>query len=446
MVKHKTTGRLRAIAILLACGLASTSCGPRDESAPLSGRVVSALQFAGVDLVYAVRRVGGEAGLLVVLDEIRPRGTGREDLGFGRIDLDLPAGPVEHAKDALREAASGAFDYRVDGELLLVRSILTLDQQTVLDEGVLPAASIEVDLYGLLRFVTANVPNAIMRMGSRIGQPVFKKVELEVAEGSSILELFAAYARGVPTGLHIRRAGYDYEGRLMGIPEEPGKKFVVSNTVGLWSALDVPTPLPINRSVPSAIWALASVAERTETAMLVLDRSLLLDNVGSLSYTRKLDRGYELARALEKIGWQGEGVRREYQWNRVGDVVVLETVHYSSYLPGRDLMAEPVRGGTFEGTLGELVRWLNANRKSDSPKMLMGGEISAGAAVAKLEIAEDAIVSDVLLQFVEKTREGVNVVLRDALSPRQPLVDTWSGAFISPLPEWGPSGVWPEAS
>ena len=180
--------------------------------------------------------------------------------------------------------------------------------------------------------------------------------------------------------------------------------------------------------------------------MLVLDRSMLLDHVGSLSYTRRHDPELEPDESLEAISYQGEGVPPEYQWSRVGDVVVVETFLYSSYLPGQDLMAEPVRGGTFEGTLGELVRWLNANRKSDSAKILMGGEISADAAVGKLEIAEDTTVSDVLLQFVENAREGVNVVLRDARSPRKPLEGTWSGAFISPLPEWGPSGVWPEAS
>ena len=441
-MKQDLVGWLRVIAIALLCGLAGASCGAREQAEPTSGRVIPALRFAGADLVYAVRRVGGEAGLLVVVDEIRPKTIGWEDLGFERVDLDVPAGPVEDALDALREAVSGAFDYRIDGDLLLMRSVLTFDQQTVLDEGILPAASIEVDLFGLLKFVRAVVPNATMRMGTIIGQPALKKVKIEVAEGSSILELLSAYARGVPSGIHIRRAGYHFQGET-GLPPEPGKKFVVSNTIGLWKSLDDPAPLPINRQIPSAIWALASVSERTETPILVLDRSLMLDNVGSLSYTNRDDPGFELVEeAVDQIR-QGGGERYVYAFSRQGDVVKIETHHYSAYLPGLELMEDRVRGGTFEGTLGELVRWLNANRKGDSAKLLTGGEISADAAVAKIEIAEDSSVTDVLVQFAESSREGINVVLRDSRSPRAPIEGTWSGAFVTRLSEWGPAGRWP---
>ena len=432
------TGRAALVAGLLA-GLFATGCEPAER--PKSDRVyeLPALRFAGVDLKYALRRIAAEADVLLILDEVRPRDVRFKDLGFERVDVDLAAGPIDEALEKLREQVSGAFDFRLKEGLLLVRSARALDEQTVLDEPLLPAAAISVDLERLLRFVMTKVPNAYLTYGDRAGQPVYKVVELKVSNGSSILDLFEMYARAVPTNLQILRAGYDFENpRILPTGEKQIK--VVANTLRLWSTMDQPQLLPRDRRQPSMIWALASVEERTGTPIGVLDRAPLLDNNGSLSYRRRRDPGTPLEQVLDAMGVMGPSSPRAYDWSRKDGVIRVVAHRYDFYLPGKDLMDEKVAAGTFEGTLAELTRWLNAQRKNPSEKILMGGEIVPGATVARIEVPEDTRVEDVLFLFAAASGEGFVVTIKDAVSPREPLEDTWAGAYLTRLHDWGESG------
>ena len=72
-------------ATLGGCGGSPESEGPLAEAALLPGP-----RFAGVDLVYALRRVAARSGMLLALDEIN-MGPGTPDLDRFRIDLDLEA-------------------------------------------------------------------------------------------------------------------------------------------------------------------------------------------------------------------------------------------------------------------------------------------------------------------------------------------------------------------
>ncbi len=94
------SGRRWSTLFCLIAVLASGAAGCGEEMAaseePAQPHVVPALRFAGVNLIYALRRVAAEAKLLLALDELQPRDLG-PDLNRFRVDVDLPAGPVQEA-------------------------------------------------------------------------------------------------------------------------------------------------------------------------------------------------------------------------------------------------------------------------------------------------------------------------------------------------------------
>ena len=429
----KALGTLRRLALGPLLLLGAGACDEPPHSSADSQYAIPALRFAGVDLVYALRRVAGEAGLLLVLDEIRPDGATAQDLGFERVDTDLEPGPAERALETLRRASEGAFHYRIEEGLLIVRSIASLDEQTFLDREILPAASIEVDFNGMVDWIMARAPDALLLRGARRGQPVFKRVALDIPERSSVMDVFLIYARAVESGLRIRRAGY---------PLPDGRRdLVVANTVGLWESLRDPVPVPDIRQAPSIIYALAQVAERNPGVVLcVFDRSILMDNRGTLNFTSKVDRGLPLEQALSAIADQGTNHPADFRWLREDGVIKVQARMYGSLQTGRGLMAEKLHGGRFRGSLGGLVRWLNANRMLPSPKLLLGGEVVPGAELAEIEMADGSTVEQALTQFALATGQGIVVVVKDSPTQAEPLRGTWSGAWVSRLVEWGPSG------
>jgi hypothetical protein len=156
-----------------------------------------------------------------------------------------------------------------------------------------------------------------------------------------------------------------------------------------------------------------------------------------------MDTGSPIELALDELGYQGEGNPRDYEWSMVNGVPVLKSERFLFFLPGRELLDEKLRGGSFEGTLAELTRWIHEHRKQPSTKLLMGGEIRPDVERAKLDVAEDTTILEALLSFARATNQGFVVVLRDSLSPAKPLDEVWAGAFISRLSDWGPDGVLP---
>jgi hypothetical protein len=423
------------IGLIAALGLASAACEPQEERKVEGEYLVSELRFAGVDLIYALRRVAGEAGVLLVLDEIRPQDASLQDLGFERIDVDLEAGPIQQQLETLREQVQGAFDYKLVDDLLVVRSIKSLKAETALDRATVPKGTLEANFKELVHWIYASAPGSLLRMGARIGQPVYKKVTLKIPPNTSVMELFLMYAKEVGSGLRIRRAGYMYK--------DGQNDKVVANTVGLWQKLDKPLPLLRSRQGRSAIWTLAAVEGRTGVPLAVIDRSVMNDNRGTLNFSTRIDPKTPAEDSVDVLSGATEDTPGSYQWVNEDGLIKIKTHIYLYYLPGRDLLEEKVNGGTFEGTLAELTRWLNANRKNPSPKFLMGGEIVPEKKSAKIEVADGSSIEEVLNQFARAAGAGWVVNIKDSVTPLQPLTDTWAGAWVTSLDEWGPAGDLP---
>lgn len=419
-----------ALGALLA--LAMTDCGAQPEPPRDAVGQVAALRFAGVDLIYALQRLAGEAGLLLVLDEVRPRGLIGEDLALERVDLDLPAGPIEDALARLQEVAK--FDFEIEDGVLLVHSSRSLEERSALDAHRLPGVQLEVDFPGLLRWIGQTTPDAYLHMGARRGQPVYRRVALQVEPGTSVFDLLVDFSRAVGAGLRIRRAGYKLEGH---------DDRVVATTVGMLSALDEPQPAPPTRSSRGITWALANLEDRSGVPICVIDRSALLDLRGSLNYIQKIDRGLPLDAALDAIAWRGSDVDADFTWERLDGVVRVRSRHFDYYLTGRDLLDERLEAGVFEGSLAELARWINGHRREPSSKVLAGGEILDSAPRARIEIADGTRVEDALIQFAAAAGEGWSLVVRDSVSPVQPMENTWAGAYLSRLADWGHRGPRP---
>ena len=136
------------------------------------------------------------------------------------------------------------------------------------------------------------------------------------------------------------------------------------------------------------------------------------------------------------MGCAVETAPPQCRWTEDDGVYVVKRRSFQFFITGHDLLAEKVRGGSFEGRLGDLIRWLNTNRRSPSPRVLMGGEITADAPVAKFEIDDGTSVQQALVQYARVTGDGWNLVIRDSTDPMRPLTGTWSGAYVTRLSDW----------
>ena len=107
----RRSGTLFCLIAVLSSGAAGCSKELEASEQPVQARMVPGLRFAGVNLIYALRRLAAEAELLLALDELQPRDLG-PDLDRFRIDLDLPAGSVQTALEALK-GQTQAFDFGI---------------------------------------------------------------------------------------------------------------------------------------------------------------------------------------------------------------------------------------------------------------------------------------------------------------------------------------------
>jgi hypothetical protein len=271
-----------------------SACGPSQDEVLVDGEYpMGPLSFAGVDAVYALRRIAAEADLLLFVDEYRPRKLERHDLRFLRVDLDFEAGPVGPALARLREHTGNRFDYRVEDGLLWIRSTRVEGEQNILVEPRLAAASIEVDFRELLGWLLARQPMSLIGEGDTGGQPVLRKVKLDIPDRSSIMDVLEMYARAVPVSVHLLRAGYEFE---EGISDR-----LVSNAVGLWGPLLDKETIPPYRLRGSVLYTVAEVTDREGAIACVLDRSVLNDGRGSLDFAGGIDRGWPLDEAIERL-------------------------------------------------------------------------------------------------------------------------------------------------
>ena len=414
----------------------TVGCGEEMEASkppPQTQTTVPALRFAGVDLIYALRRVAAEAELLLALDEIQPRDLGPDLNRFG-VDLDLPAGPVQKVLEELKRE-TGAFDFKISDNLIYVRSQLSLQQTTGFDMKDLPAAQLKVNIEELVKWIMVNRRSTYLKVKRVRGEPMFRVVELNVAEKSSVLDLLLMYVKKANRGWRIRRAGqstHDPQGRLG----------IVANTVALWGPLDKPNKLSRIRMEDSIVAALASVSERTKTPICIKDASPLGNFRGWLDYGHKTDPQMDARESVGTLAWAGvTSTGDHFSWESLNGVIRVDSQFYTRRLPGQDLLNDTVKGGKFDGTLPELARWLNRNRTKPAQKTLMGGEITGDGPRAQLEIADGSSVEAVLLDFAQASGSGWNLVLLEPDPERpssQPHAKYWDGAFLTPLALWTP--------
>ena len=439
---HRKLPHLMAIAALVTTLSAITACGPsgpRRDAFVDKEYAVPALRFAGVDLKYALRRVAGAADLIIVIDELRVPGTESEDLAMERIDVDLPAGGLRDALETLHEAVP-AFDYHVENGLMLVRSRRVLSEVTAIDLKDLPASKVTVDFRGMISHIMAERPSTYLRTGNLVGLPARVKVPLEIEENSSVLDVFVQFAGLTKTGLLIRRAGYRVSEDAIAPGSAPkGAILISATTVEMIRSLDDPQPLTRWRNQRSLVVTLSSVEARAGKPFVIRDRSLLQDNRGELNFRTGNDLPTKpVDWILSELGRGKDGRRDRFSWTEDEEIIHVDSTAFDDFPTGRVILEEELEAGLFEGTLAELTRYINENRKNPSIKLLMGGEIIDGALQAKIEIRDGMTVQEVLYEFARKTGEGWVYVVRDNRYPHQTVgAGTWSGGYLSRLQDWG---------
>ena len=99
--------------------------------------------------------------------------------------------------------------------------------------------------------------------------------------------------------------------------------------------------------------------------------------------------------------------------------------------------------GHFQGTLPELARHINASLAGADSGLLSAGEMLAEDPAVALEMAPGTTVLDALVAFARASGRGWNLTLRNLELPGAAENARWSGAYLTPLSEWGPSGPTP---
>ncbi|MCP4002840.1 MAG: hypothetical protein GY725_01465 [bacterium] len=408
-------------------------CSQQPELSETALRPVGELRFAGVDLIYALRRVAANADLPLVLDEIRPK-DGSPDLLLYRIDIDLPAGPLQTALEILQEETQDAFSFEIRDRVLYVRSRILIGTETVLDEKFIrPPFEFEGTLEDLLTRIMNKRPWTFLRILK--GKAPMKQAKFTVQdETTSSLELMLRHAEHSGQGWHMPRAGYVKE------KTEKNTTFVGSSVMP-WSSLTSTNRIPDRVGPGITLNALANLRKRTATSMLVLDRSVWQDLRGGLNYSSRKDPGerFELEAALDMVK-RIQPTREAFSWEIDEGLVRIEGSHYTGKLRGRDFMRSELKGGTFEGSLPELSRWINENHKSDTRHVLMSGEIRGGEKIGKIEIKDGSSAKDVLGQFARATNTGVYIALLELIDPvtGKAIVrdHLWNGAYVADLDDW----------
>ena len=423
---------LALVATLLVALLQSACGGHKKEAADAGGPNVPALRFAGVNLEYALERIATEAGLAVALDEIMPQDQG-PDLSLIRVDLDLPAGPLDDAMRVLREKVGG-FDYRIYPEVLYVRSNMLVDQKTSIDLPLLDGGQFEGDLGGLAKMIMQQRPSSYISVQYIQGASAGGNVKLDIKDKSSVKDVLIQYAGAAKYGWAMRRAGHltkDADGRpaIFGTSIEPrGPRTSTSRLPAVYNRL-------------SGAAALANASKRLDTPFVVYDRTVLQDVRGIMNLALQNDPLLPLDKTLDNLSQSGFGPTSwHFKWKMVDGVPVLMTNHFLYYLRGRDILSRTLLPGEFEGSLPELARWLNTHMKDGAGDVLMGGEIVDGQPRGKVKAEAGTTVAQAIEQFARSSRTSPYVLVLDMLNPfTGAFVEhprAWHGAYLQDLAEW----------
>jgi hypothetical protein len=428
-----TLVRLSALALLAftlsACQEDTSPSRPAPTGAALTP--VPALRFAGASALLVLRRVAAEANLLLVVDEFKDAES-NPDLLYVDVDVDLPAGPVYEALMKLEELTE-AFGFAIHENVIYVRSRRLTESSTQLDANFLKAHEFSGALPKLTRYLMKRAPRTLLRSLPSEGQPYHQKVTLQIERGDSVIDVLLRYSIAANRGLWIQRAGHLVE------EEEEGTSFMAS-TVQLWSNPGVVTYVPTLRQTQSVVTALADAQRITKTPIAVFDRAVIPDLRGALDYQVKVYReAYTFEENMRALGHNARGPNPDFDWAMQDGVAVVRSGHHQLWVSGLDLLEEKVAGGGFEGTLPELVRWINQQRVAPTPRRLMGGEITGSGRRGALEVAEGTTLRQVLIDFARASGEGFNYVIvesaqveaEDVSDPRRS-----RGAFITRLSDW----------
>jgi hypothetical protein len=291
----------------------------------------------------------------------------------------------------------------------------------------------------MVNHIMAERPRTYLRTGNIVGMPARRKVDLEIPEGSSVLDVFVQFAHKTETGLLIRRAGYEISEDSIAPGSAPkGAVLITATTVEMIRKLNEAQPLTRWRNKKSLVVTLSSMEKRAGKPFIIRDRSLLQDNRGDLNFKR----GNDLATrpvdwVLNELGRGKDGRRDRFTWNEDDQFIHVDSIAFDDFPTGRVILEEELEAGVFEGTLAELTRYVNANRKNPSTKVLMGGEIIDDAPRARIEVRDGMTVQELLYEFASQSGAGWVYVVRDNRYPHQTVdAKTWSGGYLSRLEDW----------
>lgn len=405
----------------------------KGTDSPLARSPVRAFRFAGVSLLYALRRIAHAGDAVLCVDEVRGA-SGEQDLHLRSLDADLPAGTLKDALDALQQMAGG-FDYEFHESVLYVRSRLTVDTRTPLDMKFIPGAVFEGHLISLVGFIMRLNQRAYLRATKTIGEPVFRNVKFTIPDNSSIRDVFIEYAKALDHGWVMRRSG-----RM--VRHGPGQAFVAS-TIDLLRPLDEPRLLRLALlREETVLEALANVAKRTQRSMVVLDRSPFTDSRGELYSKHDRDPGLPFEASIEDLIAGNPGREDRYNVDFTPEVPVLRS-HFSNFrVSGKQILRAKLEEADFEGSLPELGRWLNKRLPEGIGVSFLSGEILGGEPRARIHVDNGMTVLDVLIRFAAESGDSPAVTIAWApdMYPNAKAQNLWKGAYLRALRTWESPG------
>jgi len=429
-VSTRVSGHRGALALLLALALLGAACRGKETAAGVP--MVPTLRFAGVSLDYALERIATEAGWLVGIDEIQALDQS-PDLELVRVDVDLPAAPLDETMRRLR-AAVGGFDYSLENGVLYVRSNLLVTTKTAIDEPMMDAGTFEGDLKDLGKYIMSKHPSSFITVSYVVGGFRPAPAKFDFPGKSSVRDLLLSYARNAKSGWMIHRAGQftrDVSGQasIVGTTIEPvGPRKSISRVPAIYNQL-------------SESAALADASLRLKTPFLVYDRSVMWDTRGLLNLALKRDPRFPLKATLDDLAQSGFGPAAwHFHWREEAGVPVVRTAQFLFFLRGRDLFGAELLSGDFEGSLPEFARWINTHQRHPTGEVLMGGEIADGQPRGKFHVDAGQTVHQALLAFAKASGVSPYVVVLDMENPfTHQMIQhprAWRGAYLQDLTEW----------
>jgi hypothetical protein len=425
----------------VAAGIALAVAGALACRQGAGEKQLPGFRFAGVDLVYALLRVASASDRIFLLDEVRPEAF-TPDLFLERVDIDLPPASLQDTLARLQEA-TGRFEFRIDPDVIYVRSDAAWDQALALDAKVLTDAEFKGDFEDLGNWIIARLPSAVITPEPAWGQPVHAQVELSIRGPASVLDVLTLYARTLGWGWRIQRAGYKTED----VPEqslptrEGGQRSVyVLSSIVQWQPLKEPIKVYPGRDELTTLRTMASISRRTGIPVCAIDRSLLVRNRGNLDMWTAKDPGTgtldELFPLLQGPSWQ-----QRFRFVKHDGIVLVHSDLYDFADTGKGTMKQRVEGGHFEGSLPEFARWVNAHMKGESGHVLMGGEIKGDEKRVAFDVEDDSTVEEALLAFTRASGEGWVFVAQEFARGEKPeamgmIEGPWIGGFLTYLSDW----------